>query len=974
MPDSNDAPDTGRDYKDTLFLPNTGFPMRAGLPKAEPKLLQRWADMGLYRQLREDARGRTPFVLHDGPPYANGNIHMGTGLTKILKDMIVRSRQMDGFDANYVPGWDCHGLPIEWKVEEEFRARGRNKRDVPAVEFRAQCRTYAQKWLDIQCDEFRRLGGEGDWENPYTTMAFTSEAVIARELLKFVDAGLLYRGSKPVMWSPVEQTALAEAEIEYHDHQSTTIWVKFPFADGKAPAGLENASIVIWTTTPWTIPGNRAICYGPRMSYGVYEVLEMQGDLDFEPWSKPGDQLIVADALAESVRSAGLIAEWKRLDDVPPESLATALCHHPLRGHAEGYMFDIPLLSGDHVTDEAGTGFVHTAPSHGAEDFDAWMAHGLSMTDIPHTVNEMGAYTSEAPGFEGRQVIVTEGKKKGKDGDANKAVIDALLEHGALLARGRLKHSYPHSWRSRAPVIFRNTPQWFIALGKKMADGTSLREKALKGIDDTGFTPAQARNRIRSMVEGRPDWLISRQRAWGVPITIFVNRETGDILNDPAVNQRVLSAIQERGADAWFDTPMEDFLGPDHPVDDYEKVEDILDVWFDSGSTHAFVLEDREDLTWPADVYCEGSDQHRGWFQSSLLQSCGTRGRPPYKHIITNGFVVDSDGRKMSKSLGNVILPETIIKQYGAEIIRIWAASIDYTEDPRVGDEIIGSAVDAYRKLRNTLRYLLGAVSGYSEAETVDVQEMPELEQYVLHLLAGVDADVHKSYAAFDFKAVWRRVSDFCSLDLSSFYLDIRKDSLYCDSPDDMTRRAARTVMNTLLDHIMRWLAPICPFTTEEVFLHRYPDQEHTSVHLLQFADVPSEWNNAALAGKWGKIRTVRKVVTGALEVERREKRIGASLEAAPVIHIEDDVLRALCQDVDWAELSITSAATLTDGTGPAEAFRLDETAGVSVLPTKADGGKCQRCWRILEEVTAEASICGRCDEAVTALEQKTDG
>ncbi|MCI5043383.1 MAG: class I tRNA ligase family protein, partial [Aquisalinus sp.] len=648
--------------------------------------------------------------------------------------------------------------------------------------------------------------------------------------------------------------------------------------------------------------------------------------------------------------------------------------YHPLRGLADGYMFEVPLLSGDHVTDEAGTGFVHTAPSHGAEDFDAWMAHGLSMKDIPHTVDEFGAYTNAAPGFEGKQVIITDGKKKGKDGDANKTVISALIEHGSLLARGRLSHAYPHSWRSRAPVIFRNTPQWFIALDQKMSDGTTLREKALQGIDDTGFTPPQGRNRIRSMVEGRPDWLISRQRAWGVPITIFVHKETGEILNDQAVNQRILTAIEERGADAWFDTPVHDILGADYNVEDYEQVEDILDVWFDSGSTHAFVLEEREDLTWPADVYCEGSDQHRGWFQSSLLQSCGTKGRPPYKHIITNGFVVDSDGRKMSKSLGNVILPDTIIKQYGAEIIRIWAASIDYTEDPRVGDEIIGSAVDSYRKLRNTLRYLLGAVSGYAESESVDVREMPELEQYILHLLADVEKDVRKSYEAFDFKAVWRRVSDFCSLDLSSFYLDIRKDSLYCDSPDDLTRRAARTVMNTVLDHIMRWLAPICPFTTEEVFLHRYPEKADSSVHLQQFLTVPEDWQNDDLAEKWTKIRTVRKVVTGALEVERREKRIGASLEAGPVIHIEDDALRAVCADADWAELSITSSATLAEGKGPSEAFRLDEITGVSVVPTKATGGKCARCWRILPEVSVAQLICNRCEAAVTALEQNANG
>jgi len=608
MPNASTGDDSNRrDYKDTLFLPKTDFPMRAGLPKREPEWLARWAKMGMYKRLREDAKGRQPYILHDGPPYANGHIHMGTALTKVLKDMIVRSHQMAGFDANYVPGWDCHGLPIEWKVEEEFRAKGRPKRDVPASEFRARCRSYAQGWLDIQCDEFRRLGGEGDWDNPYTTMAFSSEAVIVAEFLKFVAKDLVYRGSKPVMWSPVEQTALAEAEIEYHDHQSTTVWVKFPFASGVVDNKpgvtppvhkLEGASIVIWTTTPWTIPGNRAICYGPKMSYGLYEVVAMKGDLDFEPWSKPGDKLIVADALSDSVRDAGLIVQWKRVADVTADDLQNIQCDHPLKGFGGGYEFNVPLLAGDHVTDEAGTGFVHTAPGHGQEDYVAWINAFGTQAEIPHMVDEFGAYTDEAPGFEGAKVLVIEGKKKGKDGDANKRVLDALIEHGTLLARGRLVHSYPHSWRSKAPVIFRNTPQWFIATDKKMADGVSLREKALAAIDETGFTPPQGKNRIRAMVEGRPDWLISRQRAWGAPITLFVNKKSGDVLVDDDVNNRIVAAIKENGADAWFNMAATAFLGDAYNADDYEKVEDILDVWFDSGTTHAFVLEGREDLTW----------------------------------------------------------------------------------------------------------------------------------------------------------------------------------------------------------------------------------------------------------------------------------------------------------------------------------------------------------------------------------------
>ncbi|GGY54170.1 isoleucine--tRNA ligase [Parvularcula lutaonensis] len=950
------------DYKDTLFLPATDFPMRGGLPKKEPQILKRWEEMGLYKLLREQSKGREPYVLHDGPPYANGHLHMGTALNKTIKDIIVRTHQMMGYDANYVPGWDCHGLPIEWKVEEQFRGKGRKKGDVPPSEFRTECRKYAAKWIDIQKAEFKRLGVVGDWDHPYQTMDFATEAAIVKEFLTFAEKGLVYRGSKPIMWSPVEQTALAEAEIEYHDHQSTTIWVKFPFKD--APPGLEGADIVIWTTTPWTIPANRAVCYGPGLSYGLYEVESVREDLDFAPFAKPGDRLILADKLAEEVFAAAFVARYKRLGDVSPSQLEGAKLRHPLEGHANSYDFDVPMLPGDHVTDDAGTGFVHTAPSHGQEDYFAWLGAGLPLDAIPYTVGPDGAYTDEAPGFEGMKVFRTEGKKAGEEGDANPEVIKALTAKGSLLARGRLIHSYPHSWRSKAPVLFRNTPQWFIRVGT--GEG-SLRETALKAIDETTFYPPSGRNRLRGMVEQRPDWLVSRQRAWGVPIALFVDKD-GEPLVDADVNARIVAAITEKGADAWFDTPDAEFLGDKYDPADFEKVTDILDVWFDSGCTHAFTLEARDDLTWPADLYMEGSDQHRGWFQSSLLESCGTRGRAPYKAIFTHGFVMDDKGRKMSKSLGNTMLPDEVTNKFGADILRIWVASSDVQEDIRVGDEILGSAVDAYRKLRNTLRYLLAALDGYTEDEAVDFGDMPDLERYVLHRLQEVDAKMQASFRAYNFKAAWRALSEFVIQDLSAFYFDVRKDCLYCDAPSSMKRRATRTVMATLLDAVTRLLAPICPFTAEEVYDH-FPaglGEKKASVHLLAFASVPETYRDEALAERWAKLRGIRRVITGAIEEKRNEKTLGASLEAAAGIHIEGD-LAELAKGVNWAEIAITSQARLGETPGASDAFRLGEQPGISVVIEKAEGNKCGRCWRVLPEVPEEGALCGRCKEAVEA-------
>ncbi len=949
---SKQAESGGRDYRETLFLPETGFPMRAGLPKAEPEWLARWSNMDLYGKLRAASEGRPRFVLHDGPPYANGHIHIGTAMNKVLKDMVVRSRQMAGFDAPYVPGWDCHGLPIEWKVEEAYRAKGKKKEDVPTGEFRAACRDFAQKWLDVQREEFKRLGGCGDWDNPYTTMAFDAEADIVEELLKFAHKGMLYRGSKPVMWSPVEKTALAEAEVEYRDHVSHTIWVRFPVVQG--PEVLDGADIVIWTTTPWTIPGNKAVAWSTSIEYGVYEVKAVD-DSQFTPWAKPGDRLVLADALAQSVADAAKISDWTRVADAG--DLRGVECAHPFRDLAEAHGhwdYAVPLLDGDHVTEEAGTGFVHTAPGHGQEDYIVWRAHGHH--EIPKTVDENGAFTPNVPVFAGLEVIRTEGKKAGQDGPANEAVIKALIENGTLLARGKLTHSYPHSWRSKAPVIFRNTEQWFIALD----DDEDLRAKALDAIAATQWTPKVAENRITAMVEDRPDWLISRQRAWGVPITLFVCQSTGDYLRDADVDARIVQAVREGGADAWFELPAEHFLGEAYSTEEWTKITDILDVWFDSGSTHAFVLEAR-DMGWPADLYLEGSDQHRGWFQSSLLEACGTRGRAPYKAVLTHGFVMDGKGMKMSKSAGNTVSPLEVADKYGAEILRIWVASSDFTEDLRIGDEILGSSVDSYRKLRNTMRYLLGALKDFDESERVAPDAMPSLERLILHRMAEVDAIVRKAYEVYDYRRAFTALFNFCAVDLSSFYFDVRKDVLYCDPLGSDRRRACRTVMDELFSRLTAWLAPIMVFTMEEVWLSRFPS-DTDSVHLRTFPDTPESWRDEALAADWAVLRRLRRAVTGALEVERREKRIGASLEAAPAIHVASgDYAAALdrqrgddSREDFLAELCIASGAALAEGAAPDGAFRLEGVDDIAVVPAKAPGVKCARSWKFFDPETAD--------------------
>jgi isoleucyl-tRNA synthetase len=985
-----------RDWSKTLNLPETAFPMRAGLPQMEPKLIERWARIELYKKLREASKGRDKFVLHDGPPYANGNIHIGHALNKILKDLVTRTQQMAGYDSNYVPGWDCHGLPIEWKIEEEYIRQGKPKPNfadpVAMQAFRKECRTFAEHWVDVQREEFKRLGIEGDWANPYLTMTYPAEAQIARELMKFAESGQLYRGSKPVMWSVVEKTALAEAEIEYQDYQSDMVWVKFPVVITEASTGKPipqiqgRVSVVIWTTTPWTIPGNRAISYSSRIAYGLYQVTAAADG----NWAKQGEYYLLADKLAAEVMKAAKVESYERIGSISAKGLSEGGCNHPLA--ALGYTFDVPLLDGDHVTDDAGTGFVHTAPGHGREDFDIWTAAATQQMlrargidpAIPYTVDADSAFTKEAPGFEGKRVL----KANGDKGDANDAVIKALADAGMIIARARLKHQYPHSWRSKKPVIFRNTPQWFIYMDKvidKLPDAkgktsgsnaNTLRSLALKSIRETEWVPASGQNRITGMIEAKPDWVISRQRAWGVPITVFVKKGTHDVLVDPQVNARIYEAMTKEGADAWFkDADGARFLKPDYDPADYEKINDVLDVWFDSGSTHTYVLEDPVHFPGLAGIhrkvdggrdtvmYLEGSDQHRGWFHSSLIESAGTRGRAPFDVVLTHGFCLDEKGQKMSKSVGNVTAPQDVIKTSGADILRLWVAASDYSDDLRIGPEIMKGFSDAYRKMRNTLRWMLGTLSHYAPSHPAGsataesdatTKTFPELERLMLHQLAELDAVIRRAYAEYDYKKVVAVLAQFMNTELSAFYFDIRKDALYCEAPSSKKRLAALETVEQIFRCVTVWLAPILVFTAEEAWLNRYGDADAKSVHLEQFPVIPAGWRDDALSAKWDQIRRVRSGVTGALELERAAKRIGSSLEAAPVVHVGDADLRALLATVDLAEICITSGITVTADPAPEDAFIVADISGVRVVPARAVGKKCARSWRITTDVGSD--------------------
>jgi len=922
------------EYKDTIFLPKSSFEMRANLPTKEPKILESWDNEKIFYKLREKSKGREKFVLHDGPPYANGHIHMGTALNKILKDVIVRTQQMSGKDSIYVPGWDCHGLPIEWKIEESYRKKGKNKDDVPVVQFRQECREFAEKWIDIQKKEFRRLGVEGDWSDPYLTMSNKAEAQIVRELGKFLIDESLYKGAKPVLWSVVEKTALADAEVEYEDHTSNTIYVKF-LIHSASDKDLEGSNIVIWTTTPWTIPGNRALAFGSEIKYSLIIVENVTQD----SLAKPGDKLILAEERVNIVSEEIGITSFKNLKNFKGDNLSGCLCEHPFK--KIGYDFNVKPFHGEFVNLEQGTGIVHIAPGHGDDDYNLGIKNGV---DIIQTVQDDGRYNNHAKGFEGEHIYKVDDK-----------IAEKLNELSKLLFKGTLRHSYPHSWRSKAPLIYRNTPQWFISMEKN-----KLREIALKSIDETIFYPPQGQTRLRSMIETRPDWCISRQRVWGVPLPLFVSKDTGQPLRDLAVIERIADIYEKEGSDTWFTEDPQRFLGEKYKIQDYDQVKDVVEVWFDSGSTHAFCLEKREDLKWPASMYLEGSDQHRGWFHSSLLESSGTRGRAPYESVLTHGFVVDGKGRKMSKSLGNVIAPDDILKKYGVDILRLWVVASDYYDDLKLDNSILQSQTDSYRRIRNTFRYLIGNLDGFSINEKIDEANFPELEKFILHRLWEIDEIIKECVKTFNLHLMFTTLLNFCSNDLSAFYFDIRKDIIYCNGKESIERRSARTLLDIIFNYLVRWLAPSLSFTTEEAWKAR---DNQSSIHVEDFLTAPQIYKNYKISETWIILKQIRKVVTGALEKKRAEKIIGSSLESHIDIFVEKSLLEII-KNYPLDEICITSSFELHELNDNSEGFSIDEVSNVKVSVSKNDGKKCQRCWKYKKELIRD-EICNRCDNAI---------
>ncbi|WP_075482874.1 isoleucine--tRNA ligase [Candidatus Pelagibacter communis] len=897
--------------KISVNLPKTSFSMRANLPLKEPDLIDYWNKISLYEKLRANSKGNEKFVLHDGPPYANGNIHMGTALNKILKDIVTKFHQMNGKDSVYVPGWDCHGLPIEWKIEEQYKKNKKNKNDVPIVEFRKECRDFANKWIDVHKKQFQRLGVIGDWKDYYSTMSFKAEAQIVRELAKFLKEGSLYKGYKPVLWSTVEKTALADAEVEYMDHISDTIYTSFPIKK-TSNKSLEGCEIIIWTTTPWTIPANKALAYNKDISY---QIIKIEDDGSFK-----NKKIVIAHDLLETVLKECEIKKFEKLDKLSGKEFKNIICSHPLE--KEGYTHDIPMLEANFVTTEQGSGIVHCAPSHGPDDFNLCINNGIQAVE---TVDNDGKYTKNILNFEGIHVF-----------KANPIIIESLKKNNRLLSNGKLNHTYPHSWRSKAPLIHRATPQWFISM-----ESHGLRKKALVAIDKTEFYPNKGKERLKSMIETRPDWCVSRQRVWGVPLPIFISKKDEKVLVDEEVFKNIANIFEKEGSDCWFENNKQKFLGKKYNENDFYQTTDIVEVWFDSGSTHSFVLEQREDLKWPASLYLEGSDQHRGWFHSSLLESCGTRGEAPFEAILSHGFVVDGKGLKMSKSLGNVISPEEILKKYGADILRIWVAASNYAEDLRIDHKILEQHADAYRKLRNTFRYLLGNLNDELievDLDKIKVDTLPELEQLMLHKLYNLNESFMKHFNSYNIHLIYKELLNFCTVDLSSFYFDIRKDTLYCDEKSSKKRKNCQLLLNIILDSLLKWFAPILSFTTEEIFKLVNKNDSEKSIHLKKLNIFPESWNNKKLKQNWQRIIDIRNEVNSSIETMRAEKIIGSSLEANIEIELDEENYN-LVKSYDFSEICITSSAKITKTN--------KKENSIKVNTVKAEGQKCPVCWKI---------------------------
>ena len=904
----------------TVNLPKTNFPMRGNLPQKEPETIKFWNEIDLYKKIRSKRSGREQFILHDGPPYANGNIHIGTALNKILKDIVVKFKSIDGKDCPYVPGWDCHGLPIEWKIEEQNKKKGIDKKNISILDFRNQCREFAKEWIEIQKNQFKRLGVFGDWENYYATMSNDAEAQIAIEILRFLKNGGLYKGYKPVLWSVVEATALADAEVEYQDHVSNQIYVKFPLKNQFR--SHDNLNIIIWTTTPWTIPCNRALAYNSNLEYGIYE-------------NENEEKFIIAKDLFKNFITT-IKKKPKLVETFSGVELKGLVAKHPF--HELGYQFDVPLIEADFVTIDQGTGVVHVAPSHGPDDFALGLKNGIK---AENTIDDNGHYTKIIKNFEGLHIF-----------KADKVIIEELEKLHKLVFTAEYKHSYPHSWRSKAPLVHRATPQWFISMDKN-----KLRKKALENINSTDFYPSIGKNRIYGMIETRPDWCISRQRFWGVPLPIFIEKNTHEPVIDEEVNKRIYEIFKAEGSDAWYKRDQSEFLGKNYNPNDYVKVEDIVEVWFDSGSTHAYVLENREDLKWPADMYLEGSDQHRGWFHSSLLHSVGTRGNAPYKSILTHGFVVDGKGQKMSKSLGNVVAPEKIIKTNGADILRLWVVASDYSEDLRIDQSIISQHSESYRKIRNTLRFILGNISenfSLEEVEKINFSNLDMIDSFILNKISELDEMFYGFLENNNFHKIYVELLNFCTIDLSSLYFDIRKDTLYCDNLESLKRINCVNVLKISLLFLMKWLNPILSFTIEEVFqilksseINKSKNFEE-SIFLVDFKKVDFRKDIKFNKKNWEILKKIKTEINQMIEEMRSNKKIKSGLEANIEIFINNKH-QEIFNNIQLSDFLVCSKVNFSPMIKNGKIIKIDNLENITVSISKALGKKCEHCWKIAE-------------------------